>query len=171
MADPARQRSAKQALCPEDRSTQRLPVYARCQPHFRTSKGGILGGDVACGPGDERASAQPPQRRIEDPDASLKPGHHVGQAKPARVVQMQRQRDARSDLFGQPAAQVIDLPWVGQSRRIGDVDFLHTQRGEIPRKANHSPWVDPPFIAASQRRLDARPDHDTRLQRPRDHGG
>ena len=88
MADPARQRSAKQVLGPANGNGQPLPVYARRQPHFRASEGGILGGDIARGPRDKRASAQAPQGRVENPDTGLKPGHHVGQAQSARVMQM-----------------------------------------------------------------------------------
>ena len=79
------------AACARD---QRGQVDARRDPHLMQHRNEILGGDVACRPGRNRAATQLAEARLEALHPGLERGQHIGEALAAGVVEVRRQLDA-----------------------------------------------------------------------------
>src|SRR5688572_416668 len=69
---------------------QGLEVDAGVEAHLLQHEDEVLGGDVAARSWGMRAAAEATQRGIERADVDIESGHHVGEAKAARVVKVSR---------------------------------------------------------------------------------
>jgi hypothetical protein len=119
-------------LRPSTRSTWRaaaqlVEIDAGLDAHLVQQVDQILGADVACRPGRERAAAEPRERRLVDVDALGEPGHDVDQPDAARVVKVQRDRQL-GDMLLEMAAALGDER---RRRHAGGVAERHAAHAEV----------------------------------------
>ena len=98
----------------------------------------VLGDHVAGRARRIGAAAEPAQRSIESAHAGLDRGRHVGDAEPARVVEMRQQRDLGPTAFADAGEQRADRVRIAEADRVGEPDLVDPDRRDSFGEAHHA---------------------------------
>ena len=105
----------------------------------------LFGGDVASRVARVGRAADPADRRVEAGRALVHGGQHVGEREPARVVQVQCDREV-PELAGEHAHHGGHLPRCALSRGVPDRERGHPGRDEAAGEFQHAPGRHRAFV-------------------------
>ena len=120
---------------------QPVEVDPGLEPHRFEHEGEVLGDDVAGRAGRVGTAAEPAQRGIEGARAGVERRQHIGEAKPARVVEMPGYRQRR-DIGHDPAEDPLDRSRLTVADGVGEDDRIGAGLGDLDGDAAHPILVD-----------------------------
>ena len=144
------ERLARQRLG-EDRARrdQRIEIDAGVEPHRFEQEHEVLGDDVAGRAGRIGTAADTALRGVEGGDAGVERRHHIGEALPARVVEM-RAAGLVADLRADELEQPPDLRRIGVTDGVGKVDGVGAGVRHRRRHAQHVSLRHDPLDGAAE---------------------
>ena len=143
-----------------------MPV---CDAHLVQHRDEVLGGDVAGRPGRHRAAAELAEARLEALDAGLQRGEHVGEALPARVVEVRGQLDLLAQRDRARREELADLARVGHPGGVAEADLLRAGVAQARGDLEHALGRHVALVGAAEGRRDHALAAQPRLARAAEH--
>jgi hypothetical protein len=151
LGDPAVKRHLGQGFGDNPADLDKLvEIDAHIAAHRFEEERGVFHDDVAGRAGRIRATAKPAERGVELAAAGVVRREHIGDAEPARVVEMRRDGQ-RGDIGDDLAEDALDRRRLAVTDRVGEDDPVGAGFGRLIGDASHALFVDIALDRAAER--------------------